>query len=138
MRWKWQRKKMKKEKLPKPCPKCGMIKKTQICPSCGFKAEPRADIDTESGELVELKSAMAKRNRDDTWLEKIQFMAELNAYAADKNYKRGWCVNQYKARYSVLPWDSRLKGVPPAQIISEDTQKWILSRQIAYANRRTG
>ena len=128
----------KDEALPKECIKCHIMKppKVHICPACGFKPEPKSQVEIEQGGLVELKSAMAKRNRDDSWDEKVAFMAELNLHAENKKYKRGWVVNQYKARYSVLPWDGRLKGVPPAQIISEDTQKWIISRQIAWANRR--
>ncbi len=128
-----------KEKLPKPCPKCQFMKppKVHICPSCQFAPEKQSQVEIEAGELVEIKSAMAKRNRDMSWEEKQLFITELKRHAHDRGYKEGWIYPNYKAYTGVLPFDRRLKNLPMADTIRESTQRWITSQQIRYANRRT-
>ena len=123
--------------LPKVCSKCGFVKppKVHICPSCQFAPEKVSTLEVEAGELVQIKSAMAKRNKQDDYGVKRQFIAELTRYAHEKGFKPGFIYPKFKERYGVLPFDKRLKNVPMADTISVETQKWLTSRNIAYANR---
>jgi len=129
------------EPLPKACPKCQYMKppKVHVCPNCQFEPEKQSTLEVEAGELVEIKSAMAKRNRDMSWDEKQLFISELKRHAHDRGFKEGWIYPNYKAYTGVLPFDKRLKNLPMSDTIRESTQKWIISRQIAYAyaNRRS-
>lgn len=127
------------EPLPVQCSSCQYMKppKTHVCPNCGFAPEKVSSVEVEAGDLVEIKSAMAKRNRDMSWDEKALFMSELNRIALDKSYKSGWTFQKYRAYFDVLPFDRRLKNIAPAEVIRESTQSWITSQNIRYANRRT-
>jgi hypothetical protein len=120
------------KKEPRPCPSCGMIKTAQICGNCGFKTEPRSDISSEEGKLVELKTAMAKRNRADSWDTKIAFMGGLKQYAMNKSYKEGWASNAYRDHYAVWPNDLRVKNASPIPI-NDAVQGYITHKNIAYA-----
>jgi len=138
-----QDQKEKKEPKEITCGNCSTVfKAMKACPSCGFemikKTEPIPYYEADLQEVVRLKeSAMAKRNRDDTWETKVKFISELQLHAENKGYKQGWVVHKYKAKYSVLPWAKQLKRVPNADVISEDTQRWITSQNIRQAHRRT-
>jgi superfamily II DNA or RNA helicase len=99
-----------KEKLPKPCPKCGMLKNTQICGNCGFKTEPKADIETQAGTLVELTRTQKKHNKDMTPDQKAEFYGGLKKYSMDKGYKLGWASHKYKSKMGV--WPNKYASVP--------------------------
>ena len=127
--------------LPKECQACGFLKpaRTKICPNCGFEAKPVNGVHEQDGELVEVTNGMAKpkksRAREFTMDEKVQFFAELKAYAADKGYKPGWAAAKYRERFEVWPNDYRLKSAAPIPP-SATTLSWIRSRQIAWAKSK--
>lgn len=114
----------KREKNPKKCPKCYFIKKTHICPQCGFAPEKVSDVVEEDGELQTVKKASKPM--------KQEFYSELLGYAASKGYKHGWAANKYREKFSVWP-----KGLEEIRKIpSQETKNWILHSQIRYAKRR--
>lgn len=85
--------------LPKPCPKCSMLKPAGIweCPGCGFKPERQNTVEVHKGELHAVKVVKA------TPKEKHAFYAELLGYCFKKGYKKGFAAHKYKDRYGVWP-----------------------------------
>jgi DNA repair protein RadD len=117
--------------LPKKCPKCTFLKppKLLVCPSCGFKPEPKCSIVNRDGELIELSDrrtiAAISQAKD-----KIRFYQEVKRYAENRNYKPGWVAYKFKEKFG--HWPNGLKHLPPIDP-SPATCSWIRSRQIAYA-----
>jgi superfamily II DNA or RNA helicase len=118
------KKKKPKEKNIKKCPKCFHLHSMGICPSCGFVPERKSNIEHVAGELSEMggKAGVTKEIKQN-------FYSELIAYCRMKGYKYGWAANQYKAKFGVWP-----KGLTDSERqISNETARWIRSRQIAYS-----
>lgn len=130
--------KEKKEQLPKPCPSCDYLKPAGMrkCPACGMATEHVKGVETESGELKEIK-----RNRRTYTIEQKQlFMAGLNTYAAGKGFKMGrrgvfgWALNKYKEKFgsdvpSKIDWGMRGP-------VTEEVQKFITYANIKWANSK--
>jgi DNA repair protein RadD len=76
------------EKLPKPCPNCGALKTTAICTACGYKYVPTSHIETEEGELVEVRQPRFTPERR----EEIYSMFLYHSRA--KGYKDGWAYHK--------------------------------------------
>jgi DNA repair protein RadD len=117
--------------LPKKCPKCTFLKppKLLVCPSCGFKPEPKCTIVNRDGELSELTDrrtvaavSVAK--------DKVRFYQELKCYAGNRGYKPGWVAYKFKEKFQ--HWPNGLDHLPPIDP-SPSTYSWIKSRQIAFA-----
>lgn len=118
------KKKKKAEKEVKKCPKCFHLHTMGICPSCGFVPEKKSNIEHVAGELSEMggKASVTKQAKQD-------FYSQLLMYCQLKGYKEGWAANQYKAKFGVYP-----RGLSDnRKDISEETARWIRSRQIAWA-----
>ncbi len=122
----------RKESLPKECPKCHYLRppKVKACPACGFVAVATNDIETEEGELHQVKST----GREATSAEKAQFFSEIKWYAQSRGYSKGWAAHLFKERYKV--WPNHYSDVLP-RFASADTVNYIKSRQIAYAKRKS-
>lgn len=121
------------EKLPKKCPKCTFLKppKFLVCPACGFRPEPRCEVITKPGELIEFSAA--GRPKSASSAERDTFLGELKHYAASRGYKPGWISHKFKERHGVWPAGvDRVPAVPPSRV----TLGWIRSRQIAFAKAR--
>lgn len=134
----------RKEPLPKECPSCSFLKPARVheCPSCGFAPERQSDVQTADGQLVELtgkrkkESAAERRNRVDQWVVKINFMAQLRAFAAERGRSSGWVAHAYRDYYGVWPNDSRLRECEPAKGISDEVRDWIRAKDIRFAKAR--
>lgn len=134
----------RKEPLPKECPSCSFLKPARVheCPSCGFVPERQSDVQTADGQLVELtgkrkkESAAERRNRVDQWAVKINFMAQLRAFAAERGRSSGWVAHAYRDYYGVWPNDSRLRECEPAKGISDEVRDWIRAKDIRFAKAR--
>jgi len=128
-------------RLPKECPQCTYMKPpgTAKCPSCGFVATYVSKIESEEGELRELKRPPKVQREPDepkTMEEKRVFFAELQGYGVMHGYKPGWAANKYRERLGV--WPNAMKDVRPITP-RHSTTMWIKSRAIAWAKspRRT-
>lgn len=119
------------EALPKKCPKCTFLKppKTPNCPACGFKPEPKCDVVSKDGELVEYAGRSQRVVQREQ--ERAEFYRQLKHYASNRNYQRGWISHKYKEKFGHWPPSDyeRLLAMPP----TPSTLGWIRSRQIAYA-----
>ena len=126
-------------RLPKECPNCAFLKppRTAKCPSCQFVAEAVSGIESEEGELRELKARpkvkptpAAEMTRE----RKMTFYAELKGYGQMKGFKPGWADNQYREKVGV--WPRGFKDVSGIMATSLETLQWIKSCQIAYAKSK--
>ncbi|MGX4772016.1 DEAD/DEAH box helicase [Bradyrhizobium guangdongense] len=119
-----------KTALPKKCPKCTFLKppKTPLCPACGFKPEPKCDVVSKEGELVEFSARGVQRQASNQ--ERVTFFREVKHIQVMRGYKPGWAKYQYKEKFG--HWPNGLEGFSPLKP-SAETLNWIKSRQIAYA-----
>lgn len=125
--------------LPKECPQCTHLKppRISVCPVCGFKTEKQSEIEVEDGELVEITSKTAARNnRAMTWDDKISFIRQLRAFAAEKGRTDGWVAHAYRDKFGVFPNDPRVKYVGPAAAVSAEVRSWIKAKDIRFAKAR--
>jgi DNA repair protein RadD len=118
------------EKLPTPCVACGVLHIGKVCPSCGHERKPVANIETATGELVELRGKV----RPPSAAEKQAFWSM--ALWLDRERARGGRLAKgiYKGRFGVWPRGLRDTPEPP------DTAflNYEKSRRIAYAKRMDG
>lgn len=96
-----QTRKEKGDPLPKDCPSCGMVKapKVRECPGCGFTPERSSEIETEDGELVEIKRAERKPSMQD----KSAFYSQVLWIARERNRSAGWAAHTYRDKFGVWP-----------------------------------
>lgn len=85
------------EKKPKPCPNCGALKTTAICTSCGYKYVPSSHIETEEGELVEVKAVPF------TDKQRNEVHAMFLHHARRKGYKDGWAYHKTNEMTGAYP-----------------------------------
>jgi hypothetical protein len=127
--------------LPKKCPECSYLKppKTPICPSCGFKAEAKPQIEILDGDLVELK-----RHSKEQQQEKLKrFLSDRRAVygmlltlARMRGKKDGWAYWMYRDIFKNDPpppwaWKEDPPTPPDPQIVN-----WIQHRNIVRAHSR--
>lgn len=100
-----------KEKLPKACPKCFILKPVgvSICHSCGFETKKQANVETKQGNLEELQRGRKKKETSES---KEKLYAKLIAAGSALNFKPGWSANKYREYY----------GCWPAKKIDQDQQ----------------
>jgi DNA repair protein RadD len=130
-----RRKQYREEPLPKKCPKCTFVRppKMHVCPCCGFTpvVQPRAQhVD---GDLIEFNSRTKPVPLSE--LERKQFYAELKRIAETREYKPGWIAYKFKEKTGSFPpfgYHQQVESCTPSQA----TQRWVLSRNIAYAKGR--
>ena len=132
-----QKKKEEKEKelkAPKPCPECSFLHNEFKCPACGFIPVKQHGVEEVKGDLVKIKqSAKKKRNETTSKQDKQVFYSAALEYANQRGYKQGWASNAYRDRFGV--WPNAMNKV--AGDITEEFKKYVTSKNIKYANRRT-
>jgi len=94
------KKQEKKEKLPKPCPKCFFMKNVQVCPKCGFESKKQPNVLTKEGELKQLQKT---RHKNKFYEQKERLYSKLLAGANVAGFKDGWAANQYRNYFGVWP-----------------------------------
>ena len=119
------------EKEAAKCPRCKAFwpGRADACACCGFVRPQRNDVTEKAGELVEYNSAGKKLPGR---MERQEFYGQLIAIAEARNYKRGWAFHKYVEKFGVEP-----KGLSHDPIMPSATvERWVRSRQIAWANSR--
>jgi hypothetical protein len=125
--------KEKPEPLPKACPKCHFMKppKTPECPSCGFKAERPNEVETEEGELVQLRGKKPKAQAKLQDMGKPSVYGQLCQLARQRDKSEKWVMAQYRGIFGTWPREDYHLEVPSPELLS-----WIHSRNIAWAKSR--
>ena len=119
------------EKLPKECSQCHFLKPPKLlqCPACGFKPEPRAKVEVQDGELVELSSRRkAKPGDKPTPLQMQSWYSQLLLHGYLRNYKTGWAYWAFKDKFGISP-PRNLTSIR-APDITPEVQGWITHRNI--------
>jgi len=117
--------------LPKECPKCTFLKpaKVHVCPSCGFKPEKQAEIETAEGELVELNGKKSPRA---DMVTKQRWYSMFLGIAQTRGYKDGWAANQYRQKFGVWP-----QGLARLAIEADgEVASYVRASMIRYAKRK--
>jgi len=122
--------------LPKECPQCSFLKppKLRKCPSCGFEAIAKSEVESKDGELLELTRNKTIKPEKFTMAQKQDWYSQLILYAHLRGYKPGWAYWAYKDKFKVGP-DHSLDD-RPAAMISYEVQNWITARNIRKAKAR--
>jgi superfamily II DNA or RNA helicase len=137
-----ERAKVDKIKLPKQCPQCTYLRpaSTPTCPNCGFTAKPINKISNADGELQELRRNKAAAVDE---AAKMKFFAELlwiereglsHSQRGRRPYKRGFAEHKFREKFGHQPPDRRHLEPQPAR---KETERWVLSRLIAFAKNRS-
>jgi len=122
-----------KTKLPQTCPSCDYVKPIGVrkCPACGFTPERKPEVEAADGEIVKLQR---KAKKEYNLQEKQSFLAQLNQYAFEQKYKRGFAIHAYVDKFGCEP-ASRMdwwKREP----VGKEVLNYTIHKQIKYANRR--
>lgn len=133
--------KQRSEPLPKECPKCAYLRpaKVGVCPACGFKPEPKSNVETLDGELTELRGK-GKKDAPSGFVRLqgrlipcADFFGQLKRHARERGYREGWAANQYRAKTGT--WPNYYRDAAEREVCLE-VASWIRSRQIAFAKAR--
>lgn len=117
-------------RLPKQCPQCSCLRpaSTPVCPHCGFVAKPVNRIKPIDGELYELRADKTRV------FDRERVYGQLKFVAQERGYKPGWAWHKFNEYTGEFP--RGLDDVQP-QPPSPEMQRWLLSRQIAWAKSRS-
>lgn len=119
-----QEKKPKADKLPEPCPKCGVLFSGRVC-QCGYERKPISTIEVAEGELVSITGGRKAYTMEDK--QKFWSMALWLAEKRGKTEKLA--LGLYKGKFGV--WPRMLSDEPmPAD---QEFMNYEKSRRIAYA-----
>lgn len=120
-----------REKEAAKCPRCNAFwpGRADACACCGFVRPQRNDVTERPGELAEYSPAGKKLPGRD---QRQAFYSQLCGIALERGYKRGWAFHKYREKFGVDPKGLSDNAVPP----TAEVQRWVRSRQIAWANSR--
>lgn len=119
----------------RPCPECSALlePKQRECHECGYIIKRQNVVDFIDGELTEDGGEIQTPITD-----MQDFYLQLRWVAQQRGYADGWAYHKFKERYQEFKPPFSWKYLP-AIPANDDTQRWLKSRQIAWAkskNRR--
>jgi DNA repair protein RadD len=113
------------EKLPKPCPACGVLHTGMTCPACGNERRPSGRVATADGELVQIAGGLPRA----TLADKQTFWSMALWLDAERGRGGKLAKGMFKGKFGV--WPNRLHDTPlPPDRAFLNYDK---SRRIAYA-----
>ena len=124
---------VKKEKLPKECTSCQVMKKADehTCSKCGFTPKFIENVEIEEGDLIELRPS--KHTKTD----KQRIFSELMGLKAEDNLKGrgkadGYYAYLYKDICGVWPRNMTNKAITP----SEQIRGFVKHKKIAFSRNK--
>ncbi len=117
-----------KEKADAKCPKCSHFwpSNSDTCPACGHVRMRRNDVESVPGVMEELVGANVILEQKRKWLAELRFICQR------ENYSSGWAAHKFKEKFGSWPNNINAEPAPP----SPEVQRWLRSRQIAWAKAR--
>lgn len=119
----------RKERLPSPCPSCGVLHLGALCPQCGHVRQARSSVVEAPGDLVEITGTQAAAPSPETlqsWFSGLLWLAR----EAGRN--RGWASHVFRERFGHWPDGLDNTPQPPSTAITN----YAKSRLIAYSKRK--
>ena len=119
------------EKEAAKCPRCNAFwpGRADACACCGFVRPQRNDVTEKAGELTECAPNGKKLPSIE---ERQSFYGQLLGVAEERGYKPGWAFHKYREKFGVDPKGLDHTALEPSAAV----QRWVRSRQIAWANAR--
>jgi superfamily II DNA or RNA helicase len=119
------------EKEAAKCPRCNAFwpGRADACACCGFVRPQRNAVAEKPGELTEYAPNGKKLPGAD---ERQSFYSQLIGIAETRGYRPGWAFHKYREKFGVDPKGLHHQAMEPTASV----QKWVRSRQIAWANSR--
>ena len=111
---------------PNPCPRCGALKTSSVCPHCGYRYIPQSKVENERGELVEVKKAK-KLKKEYCKESRLEAYAMFLHFAKRRGFKEGWAYHKTKALTGAFPCQKVPPKPPNEEIlkfIKNQTSKW--------------
>lgn len=132
------------ERVQLECSKCNLFFRGFTCPKCGRKPKKptsfiqAGDLDFVDGVMVEVKipdrqQEGKKLNRTMSSEDKEKLYGGLKHYCREHGYNPGWAANKYRDRMGV--WPNKYRDAPAIEP-EAGLVSWIVSQNIAWANRR--
>ena len=106
------------------CPKCAIIKKTAVCPNCGFEYVKPCDVEVADGKLGKVKKVSMADKQD--WYSMFLGWAKAN------NKTKHQAAGKYKSKFGVWPRGLNEIAKPP----NSDVIGFIKHANIAFAKSR--
>lgn len=120
----------KKERKPKKCPSCNLMKPAgkHACPNCGFAPLAKDSVEQIDGELFLVKRTKANK------FDKQDFFSQLIAIRMARGYSDGWVSHQYRKKFGTWP-----KGlIHAAKEPTPEVLSWCKAMMIRYASAKAG
>lgn len=112
------------------CPKCKALFTGRQCPECGWHVKPYGEqIETIDGELVAIDDV---RESD---RERLKFYLQLRGEFELRGNKSSAAAHSFREKFGAFPpweWNDL-----PAMMPGEELKRWVKSRMIAFAKRRS-
>ena len=119
----------RKDRLPSPCPSCGMLHLGALCPDCGHVRQVRSSIVEAPGDLVEITGPQADKPSQEQlqlWFSGLLWLAQ------DAGRKPGWASHVFHDRFGDWPNGLDLTPDPP----TTEIRNYAKSRLIKHAKRK--
>ncbi len=113
------------EKLPKPCPACGVLHTGMTCPACGNERRPSGRVETAEGELVQISGGKVRASMED----KQAFWSMALWLDAERGRGGKMALGMFKGKFGVWPRSLDDTPSPPDRAFLNYDK----SRRIAYA-----
>lgn len=118
------------------CRECGAARVGGMaCLSCGYLPSPSpGEVEVADSDLGLVDaSRRARPNIDDSHIRE-EWLGMLVQIAAERGYRPGWAAHQYCTRFGDWP---PLGATPLPRGPSIEVRRWVKSRMIAYARRKS-
>ena len=130
--------KQKVEPLPKECGNCGCIlpARVRLCDACGFEFKRASDVQTLSGELVELGGVTGPKEKPTPAIDRLRkqgkqaIFSQLCAVQGSKS--DGWKSHKFKAIFGV--WPRSLDAVHAD--VTPELSTWLHAERIKFAKSK--
>lgn len=121
------------EAMPRECSACHALKPAKVreCPHCGFTPTRQSEIETEEGELAEVKPGAPRKM---SMADKRDFYGQVLWIARDRNRSQGWASHTYRDRFGVWPIGEAKAAMPKPP--TPEVMNFVKAKDIRFVKGR--